>query len=208
MSSRRTPQGARRGQAQVSRRDRDGLLRPEARKWFGRRRGGCGLVMVAFHMMHQNAANRVFPVPSPIAWEVLMFAVTPPLLATRAPRRRSARCTASGQLPRWLADAPKRSLSSSCRQERARSPRPPIALRARRLMRAVGTGDPDICGLNIASLLGPSVGGRQPSQASAVSSASGSTRYRCRGSLRITARALVRLKLVAHSRAESSVSSC
>jgi len=64
-------------------------------------------VMIAFHMMHQNARTRVFPLTMPNrVGTLLMFAVRnifskPERLATAL-----RELTASGQLPRWLADAP------------------------------------------------------------------------------------------------------
>jgi L-galactose dehydrogenase len=65
------------------------------------------VVMVAFHMMHQNARSKVFP--RTIANRVgtlLMFAVRN--IFSRPERLAQAlrELTASGQLPRWLADAP------------------------------------------------------------------------------------------------------
>lgn len=65
------------------------------------------VVMIAFHMMHQNARDKVFP--RTIANRVgtlLMFAVRnifsrPERLATAL-----GELTARGELPRWLADAP------------------------------------------------------------------------------------------------------
>jgi aryl-alcohol dehydrogenase-like predicted oxidoreductase len=64
-------------------------------------------VMVAFHMMHQNARTRVFPLTmANRVGTLLMFAVRnifskPERLATALHE-----LTASGQLPRWLADTP------------------------------------------------------------------------------------------------------
>ena len=63
------------------------------------------VVMVAFHMMHQNARTQVFP--RTIANRVgtlLMFAVRN--IFSRPERLAGAlrELTASGQLPRWLAD--------------------------------------------------------------------------------------------------------
>jgi len=65
------------------------------------------VVMVAFHMMHQNARTRVFPgTMANRVGTLLMFAVRnifskPERLATAL-----LELTASRQLPRWLADAP------------------------------------------------------------------------------------------------------
>jgi len=65
------------------------------------------VVMVAFHMMHQNARTQVFPrtVANRIG-TLLMFAVRN---IFSKPERLTAelhRLTAKGKLPRWLADAP------------------------------------------------------------------------------------------------------
>ena len=65
------------------------------------------VVMVAFHMMHQNARTKVFPqTMANRVGTLLMFAVRnifskPARLATAL-----RELTASRQLPRWLADAP------------------------------------------------------------------------------------------------------
>jgi aryl-alcohol dehydrogenase-like predicted oxidoreductase len=116
-------------------------------------------VMVAFHMMHQNARARVFP--RTIANRVgtlLMFAVRnifskPERLATAL-----RELTASGQLPRWLADAPN-PLGFLIHEGGAST----ITEAAYRFVRhepgvdvvLFGTGDPDHLRTNIASLLAP-----------------------------------------------------
>ena len=65
------------------------------------------VVMVAFHMMHQNARTKVFPrTMANRVGTLLMFAVRN--IFSRPERLATAlrELTASGQLPRWLADAP------------------------------------------------------------------------------------------------------
>jgi aryl-alcohol dehydrogenase-like predicted oxidoreductase len=117
------------------------------------------IVMVAFHMMHQNARTKVFP--RTIANRVgtlLMFAVRnifskPERLATAL-----RELTASGQLPRWLADAPN-PLGFLIHEGGART----ITEAAYRFVRhepgvdvvLFGTGDPEHLRTNIASLLAP-----------------------------------------------------
>jgi len=117
------------------------------------------VVMVAFHMMHQNARTNVFP--RTIANRVgtlLMFAVRN--IFSRPERLRAAlrELTASGQLPRWLADAPN-PLGFLIHESGART----ITEAAYRFVRhepgvdvvLFGTGDPDHLRTNIASLLAP-----------------------------------------------------
>jgi aryl-alcohol dehydrogenase-like predicted oxidoreductase len=116
-------------------------------------------VMVAFHMMHQNARTKVFPLT--IANRVgtlLMFAVrnifSKPERLTTALRE----LTASGQLPRWLADAPN-PLGFLLHEAGARTI-PEAAYRFVRHEPGVdivlfGTGDRDHLRTNIASLLAP-----------------------------------------------------
>jgi aryl-alcohol dehydrogenase-like predicted oxidoreductase len=117
------------------------------------------VVMVAFHMMHQNARTNVFP--RTIANRVgtlLMFAVRnifskPERLATAL-----RELTASGQLPRWLADAPN-PLGFLIHEGGART----ITEAAYRFVRhepgvdvvLFGTGDPEHLRDNIASILAP-----------------------------------------------------
>jgi aryl-alcohol dehydrogenase-like predicted oxidoreductase len=116
-------------------------------------------VMVAFHMMHQNARARVFP--RTIANRVgtlLMFAVRnifskPERLATAL-----RELTASGELPRWLADAP--NPLGFLIHEGGASSTTEAAYRFVRHEPGVdvvlfGTGDPDHLRTNIASLLAP-----------------------------------------------------
>jgi len=115
--------------------------------------------MVAFHMMHQNARTQVFP--GTIANRVgtlLMFAVRN--IFSRPERLAAAlrELTASGQLPRWLADAPNplgfliHAAGASTITEAAyrfvrHEPGVDVVL--------FGTGDPDHLRANIASLLAP-----------------------------------------------------
>ena len=69
--------------------------------------GVWNVVMVAFHMMHQNARTKVFPrTMANRVGTLLMFAVRN--IFSRRERLAAAlrELTASGLLPRWLADAP------------------------------------------------------------------------------------------------------
>ena len=116
-------------------------------------------VMVAFHMMHQNARARVFPLT--MAHRVgtsLMFAVRnifskPERLATAL-----RELTASRQLPRWVADAPN-PLGFLIHEGGART----ITEAAYRFVRhepgvdvvLFGTGDPDHLRANIAAISAP-----------------------------------------------------
>jgi L-galactose dehydrogenase len=117
------------------------------------------VVMVAFHMMHQNARTKVFP--STMANRVgtlLMFAVRN--IFSRPERLAAAlrELTASGQLPRWLADAPN-PLGFLIHKDGAST----ITEAAYRFVRhepgvdvvLFGTGDPDHLRANIAALLAP-----------------------------------------------------
>ena len=116
-------------------------------------------VMVAFHMMHQNARSRVFPLTmAHRVGTLLMFAVRnifskPERLATAL-----RELAAKGQLPHWLADASD-PLGFLVREEGAGS----ITEAAYRFVRhepgvdvvLFGTGDPSHLRTNIASLLAP-----------------------------------------------------
>jgi aryl-alcohol dehydrogenase-like predicted oxidoreductase len=117
------------------------------------------VVMVAFHMMHQNARTKVFP--STMANRVgtlLMFAVRN--IFSRPERLAAAlrELTASGQLPRWLADAPN-PLGFLIHKDGAST----ITEAAYRFVRhepgvdvvLFGTGDRQHLRTNIASLLAP-----------------------------------------------------
>jgi L-galactose dehydrogenase len=117
------------------------------------------VVMIAFHMMHQNARTKVFP--RTIATGVgtlLMFAVRN--IFSQPQRLASAlrELTASGQLPRWLADAPN-PLGFLLHEGGARTI-PEAAYRFVRHEPGVdvvlfGTGDREHLRANIASLLAP-----------------------------------------------------
>ena len=117
------------------------------------------VVMVAFHMMHQNACARVFPrTMANRVGTLLMFAVRnifsrPDRLAAEL-----RELTAKGQLPRWLADAPN-PLGFLIHEGGAQT----ITEAAYRFVRhepgvdvvLFGTGDPDHLRTNIGSLLAP-----------------------------------------------------
>jgi aryl-alcohol dehydrogenase-like predicted oxidoreductase len=117
------------------------------------------VVMVAFHMMHQNARTKVFPrTMANRVGTLLMFAVRN--IFSRPERLAAAlrELTASGQLPRWLADAPN-ALGFLIHQAGASS----VTDAAYRFVRhepgvdvvLFGTGDPAHLRANIASLLAP-----------------------------------------------------
>ena len=117
------------------------------------------VVMVAFHMMHQNARTKVFPqTMANRVGTLLMFAVRN--IFSRPERLATAlrELTASGQLPRWLADAPN-PLGFLVHEAGAST----ITEAAYRFVRhepgvdvvLFGTGDPDHLRTNIASLLTP-----------------------------------------------------
>jgi aryl-alcohol dehydrogenase-like predicted oxidoreductase len=117
------------------------------------------VVMIAFHMMHQNARTQVFPrtIANRIG-TLLMFAVRN--IFSRPERLAAAlrELTANGQLPRWLADAPN-PLGFLIHAAGAGT----ITEAAYRFVRhepgvdvvLFGTGDPDHLRVNIASLLAP-----------------------------------------------------
>jgi aryl-alcohol dehydrogenase-like predicted oxidoreductase len=117
------------------------------------------VVMVAFHMMHQNARGNVFP--QTIANRVgtlVMFAVRN--IFSRPERLATAlrELTARGELPRWLADAPNPlgfllheagagTITEAAYRFARHEPGVDVVL--------FGTGDPDHLRTNIASLLAP-----------------------------------------------------
>jgi aryl-alcohol dehydrogenase-like predicted oxidoreductase len=117
------------------------------------------VVMVAFHMMHQNARAKVFP--RTIANRVgtlLMFAVRN--IFSRPERLASAlrELTQRRELPRWLADAPNplgfllheagaKSITEAAYRFARHEPGVDVVL--------FGTGDPDHLRANIAALLAP-----------------------------------------------------
>ena len=121
--------------------------------------GAWDVVMVAFHMMHQNARTEVFPrTMANRVGTLLMFAVRN--IFSRPERLAVAlrELTASGQLPRWLADAPN-PLGFLLHDAGAST----ITEAAYRFVRhepgvdvvLFGTGDADHLRANIASLLAP-----------------------------------------------------
>jgi aryl-alcohol dehydrogenase-like predicted oxidoreductase len=117
------------------------------------------VAMIAFHMMHQNARAKVFPLA--IANRVgtlLMFAVRN--IFSRPQRLAAAfrELTARGELPRWLADAPN-PLGFLLHEGGARTI-PEAAYRFVRHEPGVdvvlfGTGDPAHLRTNIASIMSP-----------------------------------------------------
>lgn len=117
------------------------------------------VVMVAFHMMHQNARTKVFPLTmANRVGTLLMFAVRN--IFSRPERLAAAlrELTASGRLPRWLADAPN-PLGFLLHEGGAST----VTEAAYRFVRhepgvdvvLFGTGEPDHLRANINSLLGP-----------------------------------------------------
>ena len=117
------------------------------------------VVMVAFHMMHQNARTQVFPhtVANRIG-TLLMFAVRNIFSKPERLAAELRQLTAKGRLPRWLADAPN-PLGFLLHEGGART----ITEAAYRFVRhepgvdvvLFGTGDPDHLRSNIAALLAP-----------------------------------------------------
>ena len=116
-------------------------------------------VMVAFHMMHQNARTQVFPLTvTHRVGTLLMFAVRN--IFSRPERLAAAlrELTAKGELPRWLADAPN-PLGFLVHEGGARK----ITEAAYRFVRhepgvdvvLFGTGDPTHLRENITALLAP-----------------------------------------------------
>jgi aryl-alcohol dehydrogenase-like predicted oxidoreductase len=117
------------------------------------------VVMVAFHMMHQNARSRVFPrTIANRAGTLLMFAVRN--IFSRPERLAAAlrELTQRGELPRWLADAPNPlgfllhdggagSLTEAAYRFARHEPGVDAVL--------FGTGEPDHLRANIAALLAP-----------------------------------------------------
>jgi aryl-alcohol dehydrogenase-like predicted oxidoreductase len=121
--------------------------------------GAWDTVMLAFHMMHQNARAAVFP--RTIANRVgtlLMFAVRNIFSKPQRLAVALRELTASRQLPRWFADAP-RPLGFLLHEKGAST----ITEAAYRFVRhepgvdvvLFGTGDPEHLRTNIASILSP-----------------------------------------------------
>jgi len=121
--------------------------------------GAWDVVMVAFHMMHQNAREAVFPLTRQYrVGTLLMFAVRN--IFSRPERLAAAlrELTARRELPRWLADAP--NPLGFLLHEAGASNITEAAYRFARHEPGVdvvlfGTGDPDHLRTNIASLLAP-----------------------------------------------------
>ena len=117
------------------------------------------VVMVAFHMMHQNARTQVFPhtVANRIG-TLLMFAVRNIFSKPERLTAELRHLAANGKLPRWLADAPN-PLGFLLHRGGART----ITEAAYRFVRhepgvdvvLFGTGDPDHLPSNIAPFLAP-----------------------------------------------------
>ena len=121
--------------------------------------GAWETVMLAFHMMHQNARTNVFPrTMANRIGTLLMFAVRN--IFSKPERLAAAlrELTASGQLPRWLALAP-RPLGFLLHEKGAST----ITEAAYRFVRhepgvdvvLFGTGDPEHLRTNVASILSP-----------------------------------------------------
>jgi aryl-alcohol dehydrogenase-like predicted oxidoreductase len=116
-------------------------------------------VMVAFHMMHQNARTRVFPMTmANRIGTLLMFAVRNIFSKPERLARALRELTASRQLPRWFADAPN-PLGFLIHEGGART----ITEAAYRFVRhepgvdvvLFGTGEPEHLRENIAAILAP-----------------------------------------------------
>jgi aryl-alcohol dehydrogenase-like predicted oxidoreductase len=116
-------------------------------------------VMVAFHMMHQNARTRVFPrTMANRVGTLLMFAVRNIFSKPERLGAELRELTAKRQLPRWLADAPN-PLGFLVHEGGAST----VTEAAYRFVRhepgidvvLFGTGDPDHLRMNITSLLAP-----------------------------------------------------
>ena len=117
------------------------------------------VVMVAFHMMHQNARAQIFPRTSANrVGTLLMFAVRN--IFSRPERLATAlrELTQRRELPRWLADAPNplgfllheagaKSITEAAYRFARHEPGVDVVL--------FGTGDPDHLRANIAALLAP-----------------------------------------------------
>ena len=121
--------------------------------------GAWDTVMLAFHMMHQNARADVFPrTMANRVGTLMMFAVRN--IFSKPERLAAAlrELTASGQLPRWLALAP-RPLGFLLHEKGAST----ITEAAYRFVRhepgvdvvLFGTGDPEHLRTNVASILSP-----------------------------------------------------
>jgi aryl-alcohol dehydrogenase-like predicted oxidoreductase len=117
------------------------------------------VVMVGFHMMHQNAGRLVFPLTiEHRVGTLLMFAVRNIFSQPERLRRTVRDLAAAGQLPQWFAEAP--DPLSFLVHEGGASTVPDAAYRFVRHEPGVdvvlfGTGDPEHLRTNIASILKP-----------------------------------------------------
>jgi aryl-alcohol dehydrogenase-like predicted oxidoreductase len=121
--------------------------------------GAWDVVMVGFHMLHQNARDAVFPLTREHrVGTLLMFAVRN--IFSRPGRLASTmrELAAGGEVPRWLAENPE-PLGFLIREDGAKS----VIDAAYRFVRhepgvdvvLFGTGDPEHLRANVASLLAP-----------------------------------------------------
>ena len=115
--------------------------------------------MVGFHMMHQNARKRVFPLTRENrVGTLLMFAVRNIFSQPERLRATMRDLAAAGEVPQWLAESrgpAGLSDPSGRRQHRCRRRLPLRAARARRRCRAVRHRRPGALRTNIASILKP-----------------------------------------------------
>ena len=117
------------------------------------------VVMVGFHMMHQNARERVFPLTrTNRVGTLLMFVVRNIFSRPELLRTTIRNLVAAGELPQWLAEGP--DPLEFLLHESGASTVPDAAYRFVRHEPGVdvvlfGTGDPEHLRTNIASLLKP-----------------------------------------------------
>jgi aryl-alcohol dehydrogenase-like predicted oxidoreductase len=117
------------------------------------------VVMVGFHMMHQNARQRVFPLTRPNGvGTLLMFAVRNIFSQPERLRSTIRDLTAAGEVPNWLADTP--NPLGFLIHDGGASTLPDAAYRFVRHEPGVdvvlfGTGNPEHLRTNIASILKP-----------------------------------------------------
>ena len=117
------------------------------------------VVMVGFHMMHQNARERVFPLTrTNRAGTLLMFVVRNIFSRPELLRTTIRNLVAAGELPQWLTEGP--NPLEFLLHESGASTIPDAAYRFVRHEPGVdvvlfGTGDPEHLRTNIASLLKP-----------------------------------------------------
>ena len=121
--------------------------------------GVCDVVMVGFHMMHQNARERVFPLTrANRVGTLLMFVVRNIFSRPELLRTTIRNLVAAGELPQWLTEGP--DPLEFLLHESGASTIPDAAYRFVRHEPGVdvvlfGTGDPEHLRTNIASLLKP-----------------------------------------------------